>query len=304
MKIILTLLLLIVTLTAKEQVKFYKPSFDCKNIVKNSIEYKICIDKELSKLDLNLANLYNKLQTIIFDKKELNINKISFLIQRDKCKDTECIKNIYQNQFDTIEKSYKLYKINKIYEMIKNVNLDDFINPDNRNNKILTKEFQKLIENKKIKTVPIKNNYLFTLDNHKLNAGLYCANNTTGEVIKITAGFIKTWQVFKEKDSFKIITLSNSGEKGLGYTEISLFKIAERCSIFNKKTIFSYNYDMESGLCGREELKIERSADIKTFNFDFDKKLLKVNIQEQQCSNKKISNKSLIFNILTERFID
>ncbi len=152
--------------------------------------------------------------------------------------------------------------------------------------------------------IEYKNSYLFTLNNHHLNAGLYCANVTTKKVHKMHGGTITKWQAFKEKNSLKVVIQTNSGRKGLGYTALVLLNINETCTLTENKTILEYNYDMESGLCGRESLNLEKSADLKKLEFDSKKNLVKINLIEQQCSSKKISTKNLTFDISKEQFIN
>ena len=307
MKLILTVILLCTSIFAKEQqkeIKFYKPSFDCKNVVKGSIGYKICTNEKLSSLDVDLSTIYDKLKQTMPQRKEIIKDKISFLTQRDNCKDEECIKNIYQNQIHTLVKTYEIYRINKIFEIVEKVSPDNFIHPNNRKSTLLTNELLKFIQNKKIKNIKFENNYLFTAKGNRLSSGLYCINNSIGEIKKLNGGFIKTWQEFNQKQSLKIITLSNSGKKGVGYTEVSLLDINKDCSIKNKKTILEYNYDMESGLCGKEELALDKSGDIKDITFDTQNQLIKINANEQKCPNGKIINKKYIFNISEDRFIN
>ena len=57
-KIIIGIMVLVVSVLAEDKVKFYNPSFDCANVKQDSIEYKICTSKDLSKLDEKLNVLY------------------------------------------------------------------------------------------------------------------------------------------------------------------------------------------------------------------------------------------------------
>ncbi len=93
-KIIVLIIVLIVNVLAND-VKFYNPSFDCSKVKKESIEYKICTNEKLSKLDTNLSKVYNSFH---FISKEIKGNQIEWIEQRNQCKDDQCIQTAYQKR--------------------------------------------------------------------------------------------------------------------------------------------------------------------------------------------------------------
>jgi uncharacterized protein len=103
-KIVLIIsILLSITLTANE-VKFYKPSFSCSNVKKESIEYKICSDKELSQLDTILSRTYQSFRLVT---NEIKQEQKAWLKQRKKCKTKECIKESYLSRAEQLLISLK-----------------------------------------------------------------------------------------------------------------------------------------------------------------------------------------------------
>ena len=53
------ILLFFILFTASVEARFYKPSFDCTNVKKGTIEWLICTDEYSSRLDRELSNLLN-----------------------------------------------------------------------------------------------------------------------------------------------------------------------------------------------------------------------------------------------------
>ena len=103
-KILLILgLLLSVSLLANEA-EFYKPSFDCKNVEKNTIEYKICTDEELASLDKQLNDIWKSFYVIT---RELKKEQRRWLKERNNCKTTECLKQTYQERITTLQQRLK-----------------------------------------------------------------------------------------------------------------------------------------------------------------------------------------------------
>ena len=99
--IILTVLLFGAYLFA-QQTKFYETSFDCKKVSKSGIEYKICTDKELAKLDTILNKTYKSFRLIT---KELKKEQIKWLKKRNRCKTDKCIKQSYEKRIKELSKA-------------------------------------------------------------------------------------------------------------------------------------------------------------------------------------------------------
>ncbi|MDN5072077.1 hypothetical protein PJV94_04655 [Aliarcobacter butzleri] len=136
MKQISIILIFFVNLIYAQNIEFYKPSFDCENIKKDSIEYKICIDEILSLQDSILTNIYNSLIKL----RKLNINKLKdeqriWLINRNQCKDYKCIKISYEERIKQLNYIYELF-IKNDFLALERINIS---NPDEEQNNITLK---------------------------------------------------------------------------------------------------------------------------------------------------------------------
>ena len=92
-----------------DEVKFYSPSFSCLNIKDGTSEYRICTDKELSKLDRDLSIYYQQSQ--IVDPK-IQTKELQWLKKRDKCRNNQCIKDEYISQIKVLKDTIRSFKIN------------------------------------------------------------------------------------------------------------------------------------------------------------------------------------------------
>lgn len=287
-----------------------KPSFDCKNVKKDSVESLICKSNNLSKLDVELNEIYKKLVLIILEKKELVQEQREFLKYRETCTDEDCIKNIYKD---------RLYILNSIYKFI-NVNLDDYKSQKIKYIDIgdfiyLYEIKNKLFVNKLLNILDIfeKNNYILFEDGFLLRyyldvrgkSGIYYVNTKIGKIKKIADGEIKdNWFIVKNFKPIKIVFKSGDGVHGVGYEGIESITIKDDENIENK-VILETQYDMESGFCNRAEiLKITKAGDIENFEYDETKNLLKIDFIEQDCSSKKISNEKLVYDLEKDIFIN
>ena len=83
------------------KVKFYNPSFSCDNVKKDSVEYMICSDEELSKFDRELSKQYKKtINNSQVDLKNIKLSQKNWLIKRNECKDIFCIKKYYMKRIE------------------------------------------------------------------------------------------------------------------------------------------------------------------------------------------------------------
>ncbi|MDN5054876.1 tetratricopeptide repeat protein [Aliarcobacter butzleri] len=285
-----------------------KPSFDCKNIKKDSVESLICKSNNLSKLDVELNEIYKKLLQIIPEKKELIQEQREFLKDRKTCTNEDCIKNIYKD---------RLYILNSIYKFI-NVNLDDYKSQKIKYVDIgdfiyLYEIKNKLFVNKLLNILDIfeKNNYILFEDGFLLRyyldvrgkSGIYYVDTKTGKIKKIADGEIKdNWFIVKNSNPIKVVFKSGDGVHGVGYESIESTTIQDGENIENK-VILETQYDMESGFCNRAEiLGIRKSGDIKNFEYDETKNLLKIDFIEQDCSTNKYKEKILLYDLIKDKF--
>lgn len=89
-----------------ENIQFYNPSFSCDNVKTDSVEYKICTNNELSKLDIKLTDSYTDLMKIkSVNQEKIKKGQIEWLkTVRDGCSTNECLKYSYKNRVEDLEK--------------------------------------------------------------------------------------------------------------------------------------------------------------------------------------------------------
>lgn len=114
-KVFLILLCFNIYLNADENIKFYNPSFDCNKVKKDSIEYEICINKDLAKQDKEINEIYKKIinNSNIEESIKVNIEneQKNWLIDvRNGCNNISCLKYIYSNKIDELKSI--IYKYN------------------------------------------------------------------------------------------------------------------------------------------------------------------------------------------------
>lgn len=114
-KVFLILLCFNIYLNADENIKFYNPSFDCNKVKKDSIEYEICINKDLSLLDKELSETYKKITNNQNIEESIKINikdeQKNWLIDiRNNCNNISCLKYVYTNKITELKSV--IYKYN------------------------------------------------------------------------------------------------------------------------------------------------------------------------------------------------
>jgi uncharacterized protein len=76
--------------------------FDCTK-ASSSVEKMICSDQELSDLDSKLSNLYGDLtKSAVYP--DLKETQRAWILQRNQCNKSECIKKVYQNRIAELSK--------------------------------------------------------------------------------------------------------------------------------------------------------------------------------------------------------
>ncbi len=101
------LLILVVSLLAKENGSIYKTSYDCENTTLNMVEDTICKNQILAEWDLFLYRTYKYAYAIEKDKKTLKHSQITWMKKRNKCKtDKKCIEDSYTDRIQTLIDTY------------------------------------------------------------------------------------------------------------------------------------------------------------------------------------------------------
>lgn len=87
----------------KEMLSKYKSSFDCSRVT-TEVERKICANELLSQLDGLLANTYKSRQSPRFglDQKRFRQAQLSWLKERNKCQDVNCIRDKYKQRLNEL----------------------------------------------------------------------------------------------------------------------------------------------------------------------------------------------------------
>ena len=82
----------------------FSPSFDC-NRASNGVERLICSDRELSKLDVELNQIYSEARVTAPDKEKLKSDQIAWIeSSRNACSDKICMVNAYKQRITEISK--------------------------------------------------------------------------------------------------------------------------------------------------------------------------------------------------------
>lgn len=95
MKKIFLMVILVVSLFAKEEVEFYKTSYDCTKTQEKSVAYRVCKKQDLAKEDLKLSRVWKSFRVIT---KELKKEQLKWLKQKNSCKTKECIQETYKTR--------------------------------------------------------------------------------------------------------------------------------------------------------------------------------------------------------------
>jgi uncharacterized protein len=115
-KLFLGLLLLCsLSFVYADDVQFYNPSFDCSKVKKDSVEYMICVNKDLAKQDIEINEIYKKIinNSNIEESIKVNIKneQKNWLIDvRNGCNNISCLKYIYTNKIAELKSI--IYKYN------------------------------------------------------------------------------------------------------------------------------------------------------------------------------------------------
>lgn len=182
-KVFLILLCFNIYLNADENIKFYNPSFDCNKIKKDTPEYIICTDKNLSKQDKELNNLYiqllnitpkEKIETIKTSQKDWIKNR------QQQCFTWACMKKAYINREKELKSlffekniSENFYYDNKpihpgcLYQLLPELNGDNIVKKIDlincaESNKYYTKIDTKTIDNKEYLGALVDNEETYT----------------------------------------------------------------------------------------------------------------------------------------------
>ncbi|MCG3659942.1 lysozyme inhibitor LprI family protein [Aliarcobacter butzleri] len=115
MKQIFIILIFFVNLIYAQNIKFYSPSFDCGNIKKDSAESLICKSNDLSKLDVEVNEIYKKVINNLNIEESIKINikneQTNWLINiRNGCNNISCLEYVYRNKIAELKSI--IYKYN------------------------------------------------------------------------------------------------------------------------------------------------------------------------------------------------
>lgn len=303
MKIISIILMILLNLVYANEVKFYQPSFDCSKVKENSVEYEICTNKDLSDWDKVLTEIYEKILKEIPKKEELKNDQREFLKDREICNEqnnkVSCIEESYKNRIYTINNIFALSNINLAnYKSQKIKDTKNFIqlNDEIKSHLFINTFLDKIDIFEKKNYILLENGFLFK---DLYSRGIYYANSQTGKMKKIY-DWVEPWVFIKNSKPIKLAVKNSGGSSGKGYENIAIITIKDKGNT-EDKTIIETQYDMESGLCGRaEELRLTKAGDIENFKYNEENNQLVIDFTEQDCSNKEITKKQLVYDLQSE----
>ncbi|WP_340313198.1 lysozyme inhibitor LprI family protein [Rhizorhabdus argentea] len=89
--------------TAKDMAVQVKPSFPCR-YARSDVEKMICTTPELARLDRRMASQYDDAHAAVDakGKRKLQRSREEFIKDRDRCRDAECVGDIYRGRMDEI----------------------------------------------------------------------------------------------------------------------------------------------------------------------------------------------------------
>jgi len=90
--------------TPKDMAVIVKPSFPCR-YARSDVEKMICATPELARLDRQMASRYEDAHAAVDakGKRKLQRSREDFIKDRDRCRDAECVGDIYRGRIDEIE---------------------------------------------------------------------------------------------------------------------------------------------------------------------------------------------------------
>ncbi len=96
--VLLAFAFLIVSLNTHAQVAAASPSFDCRKAT-TKVEKLICASPELSKLDVDLAELYKE---ALSKDRSVRDDQRAWNTEKNKCADTDCLKTAYEDRLSDL----------------------------------------------------------------------------------------------------------------------------------------------------------------------------------------------------------
>jgi hypothetical protein len=139
--------------------------------------------------------------------------------------------------------------------------------------------------------------YLYTSNGPAIGAGIFYVDIDKKNEIRIEGGYghkIKFISL-KNNNNLQILYDAFLGRKGSGYEMFSLIDINLKDGTSIKRVLLEYEYDMESGLCGRKSLGFKSAGEINSYIIENknDNTFIKFDVTEQNCSTKAIIKRAI-----------
>ncbi len=138
-----------------------------------------------------------------------------------------------------------------------------------------------------------ENKFLYVVSFPLISAGIYIADtkkNTQDKIVPGAEGAIERLDAGIKDREYYLLNLGG-GTHGVGWGTYTVLQISDLANV-TVRNMFDYSYDMESGLCGRRKLGIDKAVEVKSHEFARDPAPGKVifSVVEQNChSGKKLS---------------
>ena len=122
-KLIIVTIFLTVSLSA-EDIRYFKTSFDCQNIKKDSTQLAICTDGTLAGWDRFMNDVYRFSYTKEKDKELLKNEQLNWIKERNSCRENfNCIEDSYSRRAQVLIDRYVERQVipnEYIYDLFKN----------------------------------------------------------------------------------------------------------------------------------------------------------------------------------------
>lgn len=133
-----------------------------------------------------------------------------------------------------------------------------------------------------------------------LSSGLFCFNESIGQPGAVLGGYLSAEVIHKSTDGTVLLLVdSTGGRRGRGWRGFHAVTVSNDCSATHQSLV-SYEYDMESGMCGRgEQIGIDLGAKLVSYQIDRHGvgATIKFVLMEEECITGTVRNNSLFFEI-------
>ena len=81
----------------------FATSYNCKNVPYESTEWQICTSESLAEKDIEMSDLYAKVQLVYSNNEQLKVDQITWIKKRSSCKTLDCLEDSYQERITYLQ---------------------------------------------------------------------------------------------------------------------------------------------------------------------------------------------------------